>query len=381
MDLEPLYALASPFGAPRVLAFDHDRRGFVDLHVVPSFVRGSARQRIEREVESCVSVSSPYLAKVIGAVETEAGLAIAYDWRPGVTLAGALAASGRVRVPFRVGTLFVIVSELARALGHLEDLGLAHDNVTTCTVELGFDGRVTLLDLGLSEYCTELLRAGRGDRFRALRFHAPERLMGQRASIRSDIFSAGVVLWESLTGRVLFDGSTADELTRRVIACGAQPPSRLVANVSDTFDNLTLTLLARSPKDRPGSARSFSGSVEVLLRQAGVREGPGAMVHADLSRIFGAEVLSSAIDFAYEARVSSIPAAPIDLLEHPTQPPCEASERDTYPPFAEIVDLSSFRATSSPPPARSDPLPPKALASALLVASGERFRPYSARAH
>ncbi len=348
-------------------------------------MRTDARDRIEREVEARTSIRSPYLSRPLGVVSTDIGAAIAYEWRPGVTLAGALAASGRVRVPFRVGTLFVVVAEVAKALAELAEAKLAHDNVSTCQVDLGFDGRVSLLGSGLSAFRTELEASGRGDRLRAVRFMAPERLMGKRADVRSDLFSAGVVLWEALTGRELFAGRTPEALAQQVIACVTVPPSRVVARVSDAFDALSLRLLARSAKDRPSDASGFARSVEGLLAQAGVREGPGAMVHSDLARIFGSDVLSSAIDFAYEARISTLPPPPIELAERPTCPvgrSVEPDQRATEPPTAQVIDFADFRRTSEPPPPlRCTALAPKEIACALLAASGERFRPYSARAH
>ena len=93
-------------------------------------------------------------------------------------------------------------------------------------------------------------------------FASPEQFEGQSVDMRTDIYSLGVTLWYTLTGRVPFAGRTLDEL-RHHPARAALPVAQLKARkVPPAFVAVLRTMLAEDPADRPASARELVAALE-----------------------------------------------------------------------------------------------------------------------
>lgn len=139
-----------------------------------------------------------------------------------------------------------------------EPLGLLHRDVTPHNVFCSFDGRVVLGDFGLAH--ARAHGEARGAVGKA-GYLAPESLSGAEYDHRADLFATGIVLWELLTGRRLFEGPDAEVLAR--VAAGDVPrPSKLDARVPPVVEKVVMHALQRRPKDRFESARAFQTALQ-----------------------------------------------------------------------------------------------------------------------
>jgi tetratricopeptide (TPR) repeat protein len=174
-----------------------------------------------------------------------------------------------------------ITCDLCRALSYLHRNGLLHGDLKPSNIFVCRDGRVVLLDFGLvaqsrgsiGREVLETAGAIRG----TLPYLAPERLRGDFADARADLFGVGVMLFEALTGQLPFRGPRAVDLLAAQQAGMAALPSHLVADVPAALDRLVKDLLAFSPQDRLGHAEDVVGILESLgVPAATPVEGPKA---------------------------------------------------------------------------------------------------------
>jgi len=175
----------------------------------------------------------------------------------------------RLPVPLAV----CVAAQVARGLTHAqarapdEDrASLSHIEVTPSNIMVLRDGGVKLLDsgiLGSDELDLTMLESGPGHA--GLPYGAPERLLLGRRERRSDLFSLGVVLWESLIGRSLFRAPTPSKTLANVLRRVIPPPSHFRAGISTALDRLVLRALERDPEQRPASAEALANDLEALL--------------------------------------------------------------------------------------------------------------------
>src|SRR5262249_568177 len=95
---------------------------------------------------------------------------------------------------------------------------------------------------------------------------------GEPATRRTDIYSAGVVLWEMLTGRRLFDGNNEAAIFGRVLEGRVTPPSASAPGISSALDALVLRAVARDPRRRFATAHGVALAIEGLGERASPTE-------------------------------------------------------------------------------------------------------------
>src|SRR5690606_11678466 len=95
-----------------------------------------------------------------------------------------------------------------------------------------------------------------------LSYMAPEQLQGRSVDRRTDVFAAGVVLWEALTGQRLFSGDDATEVLTKILSVPVTPPSHINPNVRPELDAMVLRALEKDPDARFSTAREFAVTVE-----------------------------------------------------------------------------------------------------------------------
>lgn len=227
-----------------------------------------ARRRLEREGELGRRVRSPYVVRIEGVETTSVlGLETTYlvmELIEGRTLRSLLDESGHLveDLARRIG------ADAARGLQALHAAGVVHRDVKPENLLLTTEGAVKLMDLGLARTSPRprWLPIGSGPTgsdsgtasggfFGTLAYSAPETLRGRPATPRSDLYSLGVVLYELVTGRHPFaECRTADELIAATLERSPEPPSCHAPRLSPLLESLILDLLAKQPRDRPGSA-------------------------------------------------------------------------------------------------------------------------------
>ncbi|WNG62727.1 protein kinase [Archangium gephyra] len=165
-----------------------------------------------------------------------------------------------------------ILEAIAAGLAHAHERGIVHRDLKPGNVFLTREGTVKLLDFGLSHLAVEPVRSKLQPAGGTPAYMAPEQWRGEPQDVRTDIWAAGVVLYELLTGEPPFQGATLAELRERVTSREPAPPVRVRhPEVPRRVAVLLATALAKEP------ARRFASALE--LRQE-VRELSGRLFEA-----------------------------------------------------------------------------------------------------
>jgi serine/threonine-protein kinase len=183
-----------------------------------------------------------------------------------------------------------IATELARALVYtheaIDDMGrdlcIVHRDVSPHNVLVSSDGRVKLMDFGLANSSSNLAERDVGMIGGKFGYLSPELILSQQSSHLLDLFALGVVLWETLAGRRLFQGSDDGETVRNVARCEVPPASSFNPEVPAEVDMLLGALLTRDPAVRYQSARNLVADllfVSSLLGPGDALRETAALVH------------------------------------------------------------------------------------------------------
>ncbi len=140
-------------------------------------------------------------------------------------------------------------------------LGLVHRDVSTSNVLVGRDGVPRLIDFGVAKAVGKLGATRQGTVKGKFAYMAPEQIAGGAVDRRTDVFAAGLVLWEMLTGRRLRNsGVSIVEAARG----GGPPPSRHVPALDGRWDAITTRAFAAAPAERWPTAREMALAVEAM---------------------------------------------------------------------------------------------------------------------
>jgi serine/threonine-protein kinase len=230
-------------------------------------------RRFIDEARIVVTLNHGNIVPVLDMGEEDGEYFIAMEYLPGKDLREVLrrATARALRIP--PGLALFITAELCRGLAYAHrkvddqgrDLGIVHRDVSPSNVILGWEGLVKLTDFGVAQALGRLSESLSGTLRGKVAYMSPEQALGDPLDGRSDIYSAGIVLWECLTGARLFEGDSDPAVIRRVQDGLAPPPSSRVPGLAASLDAVTLKALARNPKDRYADMGEFEQTVQRLL--------------------------------------------------------------------------------------------------------------------
>jgi serine/threonine protein kinase len=186
---------------------------------------------------------------------------------------------------FPSGVAIHLIAELVAALGYahrLEGMNLVHRDISPSNLMLTYTGGVKLIDFGLAQWNDKVAQTAAGTNWGKISYMSPEQYLGKPVDHRSDLFSAGIILWELLTGRQLFPATQSRQASQKV-----PPPSTLNEALSAKLDEVVGRALAFNPADRFATGEEMSAALVAEMP----RDGGGKLAAAAfLTQLFDAEI-------------------------------------------------------------------------------------------
>ncbi|MGJ6961438.1 Stk1 family PASTA domain-containing Ser/Thr kinase [Streptosporangium sp. G11] len=214
----------------------------------PAFVR-----RFIGEAKSVASLSHPNVVHVFDQGTDGDNVYLSMEYVPGRTLRDVLRARGRL--PAREA-LEVMIPVLA-ALGAAHQSGLIHRDVKPENVLLADDGRVKVVDFGLARAIEASNQTRTGVMIGTIGYMSPEQVTSGAADARSDVYAAGIMLFELLTGRQPYEGETPMSVAYRHVHDTVPVPSALLPGSPPLLDTLVARATSRDPANRPADATAL----------------------------------------------------------------------------------------------------------------------------
>ncbi|HYP66959.1 MAG TPA: protein kinase [Thiobacillaceae bacterium] len=221
---------------------------------LPEAERTQFEERFQREAKSAGRLSHPNIVTIYDVGEAGDVAYIAMEYLRGQSLKDILDQHGSLPLDLALDTAI----QMADALAFAHEHGIVHRDVKPGNVIVLEDrGAIKLTDFGIAHINAAQSETRAGVLVGSPRYMAPEQITGKPLDGRTDVFSAGVVLYEMLTGQAPFTAPDLHMLLYRIV--NETPPlaSRLRADIPAEVDRLLARCLAKQPNLRPASAREL----------------------------------------------------------------------------------------------------------------------------
>jgi eukaryotic-like serine/threonine-protein kinase len=220
-------------------------------------------ESFEREAQLLARVSDPGIVQIFDVGQAEEGLYFVTELVEGESLAARLKRGG----PLPAWEACDIAEQLCRALEHAHAEHIVHRDIKPANVLMSARGQVKVGDLGIARLAEGSTDGGTATVVGTPRYMAPEQASGQPVTAATDVYSAGIVLYEMLAGRTPFGGESAVEIALQHVQM--QPPP-LPSDTPRSLGRVIVRALAKDPADRYQSAAAMADAL------ARAREGAGA---------------------------------------------------------------------------------------------------------
>ncbi len=254
----------------------------VAVKVLSADVAGdpARRERLLREARATSALSHPNIAALYEIGEDQGELFLVFEFVPGETLRTAIA--GRPLNPRRAIDLAV---QLADALADAHADGIVHRDIKPDNIIVTPKGNAKILDFGLATWtgggagrdqAATMVATGAGTTLGTVAYMSPEQALGERVDHRTDIFSLGIVLFEMLTGKQPFSGTTSTALALQIVQAPAPAPSSVNTSLPRELDPIVARALAKSLDQRYESAATLGAELRTVAAILDVRSDANA---------------------------------------------------------------------------------------------------------
>lgn len=275
------------------------------------------------------------VAATLDITSEDGSLHLILEYVHGATLAELLrAACARgepVPVPVAIGMMLGMLAGL-HAVHEAKDrhgvpLAIVHRDISPQNVLIGSDGVTKVVDFGVAKSAARVQATGVGEMKGKLSYMAPEQMRRADVDRRTDIFAAGVVLWELLTSTKLFVADDVQGLAMTMLMGEIPPPSQRRPELTPAIDAVVLRALAREPGERFQDANAMAIALEAAVPAANARAISewvnglvGGTLEARAALVARAEDLDlSTLTDAHEGLLT--PSSKIRLSDEPTLVP------------------------------------------------------------
>ncbi|URM92735.1 serine/threonine protein kinase [Streptomyces sp. MRC013] len=292
-----------------------DRRVAVKLlrpdHMAAATLAEEMRRRFVRECRVTAQVAHPGLVTVHDAGEDGGDLYLVMQYVEGADLSDHLAEHD----PYPWRWAVSVTAQMCAVLAAVHAVPIVHRDLKPRNVMVKPDGTITVLDLGVASVLdTDTTRLTHtGSPIGSPAYMAPEQAMGGAVGPYTDLYALGVVLYELLSGKVPFAGSTALGVLHRHLYEPPPPVRQLRPDVPEALEALVQRLLAKDPAHRPSGAQEVYEALVPLLPARGA--GPAGPM--DPTRPFTRPL-------APWPERASAPAAAVRVPPPPAAPPAGA---------------------------------------------------------
>ena len=276
--------------------------------------------RFHSEVRLARQVSHPNVCRVYDIDEIEGRHFLSMEYVDGEDLASLLKRIGHLPG----AKALEIARQLCAGLSAAHEKGVLHRDLKPSNIMLDGRGRVRITDFGLAVAGDESADGREVSGTPA--YMAPEQLLGKGASVRSDLYALGLVLYEIYTGKRAFDVPTLAELRRKHAEEAPAPPSSVQPGLDAAVERVILRCLEKEPGRRPSSAMQVASALpggDPLAAALAAGETPspemvaaageeGALARGTAWALLGGGLACLALLFALAPYATDIGLAPIE---------------------------------------------------------------------
>lgn len=266
----------------------------------PQFAKDTSFiERFRREAQAAASINDPRIVSIYDWGSDDGTYYIVMEYVEGKTLREIISSEG----PLTPERAVEITADVCGALHLAHQKGIVHRDVKPANIAITKTGQTKVMDFGIARAAADggQTMTQTGTVIGTANYFSPEQAQGLAVDARSDVYSAGVVLYEMLTREVPFKADTAVAIAYKHVKEDPVPPSALNAEIPAELDAIVMKALAKNPDNRYATAAEMQQDLTRLLRGDPVEATPllppdqtAMMQSADRTTVMPVEVTGSA---------------------------------------------------------------------------------------
>ncbi|MBM2822735.1 MAG: serine/threonine protein kinase with sensor(s) [Thermoleophilia bacterium] len=218
-------------------------------------------ERFRREATHAAGLSHPNIVSIFDRGEADGSYFIVMEYVEGRTLKELIRSRGPCPVPVAIA----YTRQILAGLRYAHRNGVIHRDIKPHNVIVDPEGVIKVTDFGIARAGVSQMTE-EGAIIGTAQYLSPEQARGAPVDQTSDLYSAGIVLFELLTGEVPFTGDSPVEIAMKHLAEVPPTPSELRPDVPDDLDLVVVRALAKEPADRYQSAAAMDADLETVAR-------------------------------------------------------------------------------------------------------------------
>jgi serine/threonine protein kinase len=242
----------------------------VALKILPPELaaHSQVKSRFVEEAKALAQLDSPHIVHLYNFGEENGCFVLAMQFIRGKTWERMIMENKRLE--WSVSARICV--DVLRALEYAHGRGVVHRDMKPSNVLVRQDdGVACVMDFGIAKMTTSTRLTATGQTMGTVRYMSPEQVRGQEVDLRTDLYSLGATLYESLTGETPFDGNTHFEIMTKHLSEPPVAPSVAAGiEVPPAIEQALMRSLAKKPDDRWPGAREFRKAIEGVLRESDV---------------------------------------------------------------------------------------------------------------
>lgn len=248
-------------------------------------------ERFLREARRCAALKHPHIVRLEHVGKEDGLYYMVLDYVEGISLAQLIEERG----PLPVERGLVLALQVCEALAYAHEQGIVHRDVKPANILVGKGDHVYLSDFGIARglEADEPGLTAAGASIGTPEYMAPEQVRGDGVDERSDLYSLGVVLYETFTGELPFSGRSKTAIKRQHLERRPESPRFYRPELPGSLEAIILRALAKEPEQRYPSAAALRADLEQVLEEVQDRAGsaPARPRLRDATTIAGAGVI------------------------------------------------------------------------------------------
>lgn len=243
------------------------RDTILDRRVAVKVLRGDLAgdekfvRRFQREALSASSLSHPNIVEIYDVGEDDGNFYIVMEYIEGKTLKQLIKKRGVLSLPETMD----IMLQLLDALKSAHDSYIIHRDIKPQNIMIKDSGLVKITDFGIAMALNSAQLTQTNSVMGSVHYLPPEQASGKGSTIRSDIYSLGILMFEMLTGRVPFRGDSAVEIALKHMKEPLPSVRELNPVVPQSVENIILKAAAKNPKNRYHDVREMADDIKTCL--------------------------------------------------------------------------------------------------------------------
>lgn len=243
------------------------RDTILDRKVAVKILRGDLAddekfvRRFQREAISASSLSHTNIVEIYDVGEDDGNFYIVMEYIEGKTLKQLIKKRGVLSLPETID----IMMQLLDAIASAHDSYIIHRDIKPQNIMIKDNGLVKITDFGIAMALNSGALTQTNSVMGSVHYLPPEQASGKGSTIRSDIYSLGILMFEMLTGKVPFKGDTAVEIALKHMKESLPSVREINPVVPQSVENIILKAAAKNPKNRYKDVREMKDDIKTCL--------------------------------------------------------------------------------------------------------------------